>query len=168
MKKPLLEKLIQEIAMFDMAAAFTLHCRKDNEDYRDNNKLTVAMVWHETPEGHEWWDAINDKLEARREKYHPHRDLMIEYANDKTIEIEYLRSDGSWRKCEGLPSFHHDDKYRKKPKATKKVIEYRLYLDPENEINILERQDIIKPAPAHFKQWLGDWQKVEIEVEKND
>ena len=162
MKKPLLEKLIQEIAMFDMVAAFTLYCRVGIEDYRDNNKLTVAMVWHETPEGHKWWDAINDKLEARRKNYHPHRDLMIECANDKTIEIEYLRSDGSWRKCVGLPSFNHDDKYRKKPKVTKKVIEYRIYLDKENEIIMVERQDMIKPA--HFKQWLGDWQKVEIEV----
>ena len=165
MSKPLLEKLIQEIAMFDMAAAFTLHCRKDNEDYRDNNKLTVAMVWRETPEGHKWWDAINDKLQARRNNYHPHRDLMIEYANDKTIEIEYLRSDGSWRKCEGLPSFHHDDKYRKKPKVTKKAIEYRIYLDKENEIHMMDRKSSL---PGHFKKWLGDWQKVEIEVEENE
>ena len=161
MKKPLLEKLIQEIAMFDMAAAFTLHCRKDNEDYRDNNKLTVAMVWHETPEGHEHWDAINDRLLERRNNYHPHRDLMIEYANDKTIEIEYLRSDGSWRKCEGLPSFHHDDKYRKKPKATKKVIEYRLYLDPENEIHMIDGKGSL---PGHFKQWIEEWKQIEIEV----
>ena len=161
MSKPLLEKLIQEIAMFDMVAAFTLYCRVGIEDYRDNNKLTVAMVWHETPEGHKYWDAINDKLEDRRKKHHPHRDLMIEYANDKTIEIEYLRSDGSWRKCVGLPSFHHDDKYRKKPKVTKKVIEYRLYLDPENEIHMMDGKSSL---PGHFKQWLGDWQKVEIEV----
>ena len=133
MSKPLLEKLIQEIAMFDMAAAFTLHCRKDNEDYRDNNKLTVAMVWRETPEGHKWWDAINDKLQARRNNYHPHRDLMIEYANDKTIEIEFLadRKD-EWKNIEN-PSFLDNDKYRKKPKVTKKAIEYRIYLDKENE-----------------------------------
>ena len=166
MKKPLLQKLIQEIAMFDMAAAFTLHCRKDNEDYRDNNKLTVAIVWSETPEGHEWWDAINDKLEARRKNYHPHRDLMIEYANDKTIEFEFKRNDGAWRKCEGVPSFFEFYEYRKKPKVTKKVIEYRIYLDTENEIHMIERQDLIHPA--HFKQWLGDWQKVEIDVEQND
>jgi len=165
MSKPLLEKLIQEIAMFDMAAAFTLHCRKDKEDYRDNNKLTVAMVWRETPEGHKWWDAINDKLEARRNNYHPHRDLMIELANDKTIEIEYFRSDGSWRKCEGLPSFHHDDKYRKKPKVTKKIIMYRLYIDHENEMHFIHETD---PLPEHFKKWLGDWQNVEIEVEENN
>ncbi len=164
MKKPELEKLIQEIAMFDIVAAFTLHCRKDKEDYRDNNKLTVAIVWSETPEGHKWWDAINDKLEARRENYHPHRDLMIECANDKTIEIEVC-ANGKWNKC-SEPSFYSDAEYRKKPKVTKKVIEYRLYLDPENEINILEGQDIIEPA--HFKKWLGDWQKVEIEVEEND
>jgi len=162
MSKPLLDKLIQEIAMFDMVAAFTLYCRVGIEDYKDKDDLDGVMVWRETPEGYEHWDAINDKLEARRKNYHPHRDLMIEYANDKTIEIEYLRSDGSWRKCVGLPSFNHDDKYRKKPKVTKKAIEYRIYLDKENEIHMIERQDLIHPA--HFKQWLGDWQKVEIEV----
>ena len=160
MSKPLLEKLIQEIAMFDMVAAFTLYCRVGIEDYRDNNKLTVAMVWSETPEGHEWWDAINDKLEARRKNYHPHRDLMIEYANDKTIEIEVC-ANGKWNKC-SEPSFYSDAEYRKKPKVTKKVIEYRIYLDKENEIHMIERQDLIHPA--HFKQWHGDWQKVEIEV----
>ena len=162
MSKPLLEKLIQEIAMFDMVAAFTLYCRVGIEDYKDKDDLSEVMEWSETPEGYKHWDIIFYELQARRNNYHPHRDLMIEYANDKTIEIEYLRSDGSWRKCVGLPSFNHDDKYRKKPKVTKKVIEYRIYLDKENEIIMVERQDMIKPA--HFKQWLGDWQKVEIEV----
>jgi hypothetical protein len=162
MKKPLLEKLIQEIAMFDMDAAFTLNCRKDSEDYKDTEKLTNVMAWRKTPEGYKHWEKINDKLEARRINYHPHRDLMIEYANDKTIEIEYLRGDGSWRKCVGLPSFHPNDKYRKKPKVTKKVIEYRIYLDTENEIHMVDEWE---EYPDHHKQWLGDWQKVEIEVE---
>ena len=166
MSKPKLEKLIQEISMFDMVAAFTLYCRVGIEDYKDKDDLSEVMEWSETPEGYKHWDIIFYKLQARRNNYHPHRDLMIEYANDKTIEIEYLRSDGSWRKCVGLPSFHHDDKYRKKPKVTKKVIEYRLYLDPENEIIMVKRQDMIKPA--NFKGWLGGWQKVEIEVEEND
>ena len=90
MSKPLLEKLIQEIAMFDMAAAFTLHCRKDNEEYIDRDNLDCVMSWRQTPEDYEHWNAINDKLEARRNNYHPHRDLMIELANDKTIEIEFI------------------------------------------------------------------------------
>jgi len=162
MSKPLLQKLIQEIAMFDMVAAFTLYCRAGIEDYKDKDDLDCVMSWRQTPEGYKYWESIDKQLAARRNNYHPHRDLMIEYANDNTIEIEYLRSDGSWRKCVGLPSFNHDDKYRKKPKVTKKVIEYRIYLDKENEIIMVERQDMIKPA--HFKQWLGDWQKVEIEV----
>lgn len=166
MSKPLLEKLIQEIAMFDMVAAFTLYCRVGIEDYKDKDDLAEVMGWSDTPEGYKHWDIIFYKLQARRNNYHPHRDLMIEYANDKTIEIEYLRDDGSWRKCVGLPSFHHDDKYRKKPNVTKKVIEYRIYLDTENEIVMLERQDIIKLV--NFKQWLGDWQKIEVEVEQND
>ena len=165
MSKPLLEKLIQEIAMFYMDVAFTLYCRMGNEGYKDKDNLDNAMSWRETPEGYEYWHKINEKLEARRKKYHPHRDLMIEYANDKTIEIEYLRSDGSWRKCEGLPSFHRDDKYRKKPKATKKVIEYRIYLDKEDEIHMMDRKSSL---PGHFKEWRGDWQKVEIDVEQND
>jgi hypothetical protein len=164
MKKPLLEKLIQEIAMFDMDAAYKLHRRKDK--YNDNTGLQGVMVWEGTIEQHAYWSDINKQLAARRKNYHPHRDLMIEYANDKTIEIEYLRSDGSWRKCEGLPSFHHDDKYRKKPNVTKKTIECRIYLDTHGEINIVERDAALNIS--HFKQWHGDWQKVEIEVEQND
>ena len=175
MSKPLLEKLIQEIAMFDMVAAFTLHNRKHNEEYKDKDNLDCVMSWRQTPEGHEWWDAINDKLEARREKYHPHRDLMIEYANDKTIEIETFMSE-RWVECKE-PAFYQDVKYRKKPKVTKKVIEYRIYLDKENEIHMIERldkeneihmMDSKSSLPGHFKQWLGDWQKVEIEVEENN
>ena len=148
MKKPKLQKLIQEIAMFDMVAAFTLYCRVGIEDYRDNNKLTVAMVWSETPEGHEWWDAINDKLEARRKNYHPHRDLMIEYANDKTIKIETFMSE-RWVECKE-PAFYQDVKYRKKPNVTKKTIECRPYLDTHGEINIVERDAALNIS--HFKQ----------------
>jgi len=165
MSKPKLEKLIQEIAMFDMVAAFTLYCRVGIEDYKDKDDLSEVMGWSDTPEGYKHWDIIFYELQARRNNYHPHRDLMIEYANDKTIEIEFLKSDGSWRKCAMYPSFNHNDKYRKKPKATKKVIEYRLYLDPENEIHMIDGKGSL---PGHFKEWLGDWQKVEIEVEEND
>lgn len=145
MKKPLLEKLIQEIAMFDMHAAFTLYCRRGSEDYRDKYDLSEVMGWSDTPEGYKHWDIIFYKLQARRNNYHPHRDLMIEYANDKTIEIDFLVNDGKWVRV-NEPSFFQKYKYRKKPNVTKKVVEYRIYLDKENEINILERQDIIKPA----------------------
>ena len=164
MKKPLLEKLIQEIAMFDMDAACKLHKRKDNcNDFNDN--LKGVMVFRDTPEGLDYWLDIHHKLESRRKNYHPHRDLMIEYANDKTIEFEYLKVDGSWNKCAGYPSFNIKDKYRKKPKLVKKVIEYRIYLDTENEIHMIENKDT---ETKHFLKWLGEWQKVEIEVEEND
>jgi len=165
MRKPRLEKLIQEIAMFDMAAAFTLHCRKDNEDYYDEDNLDCVMSWRQTPEGYKHWESIDKQLAARRKNYHPHRDSMIEYANDRNSEIEYLKNDGSWEKCEGFPSFFEHDKYRKKPKLVKKVIEYRIYLDTEKEIHIIENKDTETP---HFLKWLGDWQKIEIEVEQND
>jgi len=165
MSKPLLEKLIQEIAMFDMVAAFTLYCRVGIEDYKDKDDLAEVMGWSDTPEGYKHWDIIFYKLQARRNNYHPHRDLMLEYANDKTIEIEYLKSDGSWRKCVCLPSFNHNDKYRKKPKVTKKVVEYRIYLDKKNNIKTNYGKD---PLPLNFEKWLGDWQKIEIEVEDND
>ena len=165
MKKPKLEKLIQEIAMFDMVAAFTLYCRVGIADYKDKDDLYCLMDWSETPEGYEHWGAINTKLIDRRKNYHPHRDLMIEYANDKTIEIEFLadRKD-EWKNIEN-PSFLDNEKYRKKPKVTKKVIEYRIYLDKENKIKTSYGTN---PLPLNFKQWLGDWQKVEIEVEEND
>jgi len=166
MSKPKLEKLIQEIAMFDMHAAFTLYCRRGSEDHKDKDDLSEVMSWRQTPEGYKHWESIDKQLAARRRNYHPHRDLMIEYANDKTIEIEYLRSDGSWRKCDGLPSFHHDDKYRKKPNVTKKVIECKIYLDTQGGVNIIERNSTL--SNDNFKRWIGDWQKIEIEVEDND
>ena len=163
MSKPLLEKLIQEIAMFDMVAAFTLYCRVGIEDYKDKDNLDNAMSWRETPEGYEHWYAINRKLRARRKNYHPHRDLMIELANDKDACIQILRAD-VWEdiKC---PGFLLSNEYRKKPKVTKKIIMYRLYIDHENEMHFIHETD---PLPEHFKKWLGDWQKVEIDVEQND
>ena len=165
MRKPLLEKLIQEIAIFDMDAAYKLHQRKDNNYYEDKDSLDAVMSWLETKEGFDYWSDISDRLEARSKNYHPHRDVMIEYANDKTIECEFKRNDGTWRKCEGVPSFFEFYEYRKKPKVGKKVIECRIYLDKENKINIIENKDTL---PPHFLKWLGDWQKVEIEVEEND
>ena len=166
MRKPLLEKLIQEIAMFDMDAACKLHQRKDNEDYKDKDDLSEVMGWSDTPEGYKHWDIIFYKLQARRKNYHPHRDLMIELANDKTIEIEYLKDDGSWAEYDGMPLFFKFKTYRKKQKLVKKVIECRLYLTTDNEACVL--QSIRRAPEDNFKQWLGDWQKVEIEVEQND
>lgn len=163
MKKPLLEKLIQEIAMFDMDVACKLHQRKDNEDYGDKDYLDNVMPWRETREGYDYWHEINKKLESRRKNYHPHRDLMIEYANDKTTGIETFMSE-RWVECKE-PSFYKDVKYRKKPKVTKKTINYRIYLNNKNEIHSV---DELNPLPSHLKQWLGDWQKAEIEVEQND
>ena len=159
MKKRRLEKLIQEIAMFDMDAACKLHQRKDNEDYEDKDNLRFVINWDVTKEGFYYWEDVNDRLEARRKNYHPHRDLMIEYANDKTIEIEFLgdRKD-EWKNIEN-PSFLDNEKYRKKPKVTKKVIEYRIYLDKKNKIHMIENKDTL---PPHFLKWIGDWQKVEI------
>ena len=163
MKKPKLEKLIQEIAMFDMVAAFTLYCRVGIGDYEDKYDLSEVMEWSETPEGYEHWGAINTKLRARRKKYHPHRDLMIELANDKDACIQIRRAD-MWEdiKC---PGFLLSNEYRKKPNVTKKVVEYRIYLDKKNNIKTNYGKD---PLPLNFEKWLGDWQKVEIEVEEND
>ena len=166
MKKPLLEKLIQEIAMFDMDAAYKLHQRKDNQDYEDKDSLDTVMHWRETEEGFDYWSDICDKLEERSKNYHPHRDVMIELANDKTIGIEYLKDDGLWAEYDGMPLFFKFKRYRKKPKVTKKVIEYRIYLDKKNKIHMIERHDLVNPS--NFKKWFSDWQKVEIEVKEND
>jgi hypothetical protein len=151
--------------MFDMDAACKLHVRKHLEEYEDKDNLCNVMVWRRTPEGYRHWEKISDKLIDRRENYHPHRDVMIELANDKTIEIESMKDDGSWAEYHGMPLFFKFKKYRKKPKMTKKVIEYRIYLDKENKIKTSYGTN---PLPLNFKQWLGDWQKVEIEVEENN
>ena len=163
MKKPLLQKLIQEIAMFDMDAACKLHMRKDNEDYEDKDNLRFVIDWNGTKEGFDYWHDVNDKLEARRKNYHPHRDLMIEYANDKSVVMQNYYEQ-QW--CDiSEPAFFVDQKYRKKPKVTKKFIEYRIYLDKENQIKTSYGTNQLQ---LNLKEWLGDWQKVEIEVEEND
>ena len=166
MSKPKLERLIKEIAMFDMDAACKLHQRKDNEEYEDKDNLDNVMPWRETKEGFDYWSDISDRLEARRKNYHPHRDVMIELANDKTIEIEYLKDDGSWAEYDGMPLFFKFKTYRKKQKLVKKVIECRIYLTTDNEACVLQSRH--RAPEDNFKQWLGDWQKVEIEVQEND
>ena len=159
MKKPLLEKLIQEISMFDIDAAYKLHQRKDNKDYEDKNNLRFVIDWDGTKEGFDYWNDVNDRLEARRKNYHPHRDLMIEYANDKSVVTQNYYEQ-QW--CDmSEPAFFISQQYRKKPKLVKKVIEYRIYLDTENKIHMIENKDTL---PLHFLKWLGEWQKVEIEV----
>ena len=163
MRKPLLEKLIQEIAMFDMDASCNLHNNKNDQYYNDSDNLDKVMNFSRTVSGNEYWRDISNKLEARRKNYHPHRDLMIEYANDKNIEIQVSIND-KWEDIDS-PLFFDDRKCRKKPKVSKKVIEYRIYLDKKNKIHMIENKDTL---PPHLKQWLGDWQKVEIEVKEND
>lgn len=58
---------------------------------------------------------------------HVHADLMIEYANDPSIEIEY-ESLGVWSSINN-PSFAPERNYRKKPLKTKREKEREAFVD---------------------------------------
>lgn len=58
---------------------------------------------------------------------HPHADLMIAYANDMSLEIQYkLKSYGVWYSTK-TPCFDPNNEYRIKPKSTTKY--QVLYMD---------------------------------------
>ena len=58
-----------------------------------------------------------------------------------------------------------NDFYKKGKKDAEKRGNKIFWERAENEIHMMDSKSSL---PGHFKQWLGDWQKVEIEVEENN
>ena len=101
-----------------------------------------------------YW-VIVEKIPEQESKKHRWHDLMIEFANDKTLRFECRDpSTGSWFDAADNPSFFEDFEYRKKP--TKKTVRFRNFIDTEGYPGI-SMNDFIPD-----NKWLGDWQEVEI------
>ena len=100
---------------------------------------------------------IVEKIPEQESKKHRWHDLMIEFANDKTLRFECRDpSTGSWHDAVNTPRFHEDIEYRKKP--TKKTVRFRNYFDETNCNVYVAYEHTIPDNP----KWLGDWQEIEI------
>ena len=103
-----------------------------------------------------YW-IIVEKIPETESKKHRWHDLMIEFANDKTIKIEYFNTkDKSWENAPKNPAFYECVEYRKK--QTKKTVRFRNYMYIDDDFVFTTQIDLDKDGII----WLGDWHEVEI------
>lgn len=104
----------------------------------------------------EYW-IIVEKIPEQESKKHRWHDFMIEFANDKTLKFQYKHPlDTEWIDVSDNLAFYEYLEYRKKP--TKKIVRFRNYLKEDGYVGVV---DIKSNAPG-FKEWIGDWQEIEI------
>lgn len=157
-----LDRLIKEIADFDIDAAYSLYVNNallnDSDDLDEAiSKLGIRIL----PESKSKWCEIKRELEERRKKYHKHRDLMIQLANDKTTNIQFLNSYGFWEDTGNATynnvAFYGDKQYRIHPPV--RYLCYRLYFDSNNIMKVWNNKRI---DPADLLEWYGDWVETDI------
>ena len=73
----------------------------------------------------------------------------------KGSELQYRSDDGSWYDC------GHAE-YRLKPKT--KIVRFRNFLNIDGNARITTKEST--ENEAFFYKWIGDWQKVEVEIEQ--
>lgn len=126
------------------------------------NKNDVLTAHHNF--NNEW--PVVEKIPEQESKKHRWHDLMIEFANDKTLRFEYLdKLNNIWHDTSDNPPFLENVEYRKK--QTKKTIKFRNYkffnVYEETKIAVHYSGDDMEPEKlARFIEWAGDWQVVEI------
>lgn len=101
-------------------------------------------------------DGILIRVDRVNQKRHKHADLMIAYANDMTLKIQY--KDGNMWFDIGDPAFHKNIEYRIKPKN--KTVRFRNYLAYGDEVYVSFDESDTKNNG--FIKWIGDWQELEI------
>lgn len=97
------------------------------------------------------------ELPSHNTKRRKHADLIHAWADG--AEIQYQKANGSWD-CvfENRPVWSDCDIYRIKPKT--KIVRFRNFLHSIGGIMATD-EDVSKAD--FFKEWIGDWQEVEIE-----
>lgn len=146
-----LDRLIKEIADFDIDAAYSLYVNNallnDSDDLDEAiSKLGIRLL----PEGKSKWNEIKRELKERRKKYHKYRDLIIQLANDKSAKIHFLNSHGFWEDIS-------DKQYMILPPV--RYLCYRLYFDSNNIMKVWNNKRI---DPADLLEWYGDWVETDI------
>lgn len=148
-----LDRLIKEIADFDIDAAYSLYVNNtllnDSDDLDEAmSKLGIRIL----PEGKSKWNEIKRELEERRKKYHKYLDLIIQLANDhKSTNIQFLNSYGFGEDI-------GDKQYRIHPPVVRYLC-YRLYFDSNNMMKVWNNKQI---DPADLLEWYGDWVETDI------
>lgn len=154
-----LDRLIKEIADFNTSAAYILYANNtilyDSDDFDEAmSKLGIKVLLEVKSK----WSEVKAELESRRKKYHKHRDLMIQLANDKGTRIQFLNSSGSWQTISNA-CFLDDIQYRVAEEPPISYLSYRLYFDNNNLLNAWTNKNI---DPANLYEWHGDWVKTDI------
>lgn len=103
---------------------------------------------------------FSEGLNAENQNRRKHADLIHAWAEG--AEIQFVMPDGSWRDVSGNPLWEKKSQYRIKPKT--KTVRFRNGITKQGEVVTYQygRSIDIEQSP-HFKQWLEDWQEVEIE-----
>lgn len=86
---------------------------------------------------------------------HKHADLIHAWADGAEIQVKLDNS--TWGDCIGNdPAWSTGSEYRIKPKT--KTVRFRNYIDAEGEVCVTTCED----KPFYFREWIGDWQEVEV------
>ena len=94
---------------------------------------------------------------AENQNRRKHADLIHAWAEG--AEIQFQRNDGTWEDVQSNnPVWNVKDTYRIKPKT--KTIRFRAGITKKGDVITYQYGRSLVP---NFKQWLGDWQEVEIE-----
>lgn len=131
-----------------------------------DKKINLYSYWviiKKIPEQEQSIDEISGKifaegLNAPNPNRRKHADLIHAWAEGAEIQALFA---GGWSDCI-KPQFEDHIKYRIKPKT--KTVRFRTGITKQGDVITYQygRSLDIEQSP-NFKQWLGDWQKVEIE-----
>ena len=73
--------------------------------------------------------------------------------SNEELKLQFKNGDGEWI------DLISDYEYRIKPKA--RIIRFRNWLSTDGYVYASQQEDTYKEK--YFKEWLGDWQEVEVE-----
>ena len=106
----------------------------EGEHYLRYGKVLIAQ----SENGSEW--AIVEKIPEQEQ-------------SNEELKLQFKNGDGEWI------DLISDYEYRIKPKA--RIIRFRNWLSTDGYVYASQQEDTYKEK--YFKEWLGDWQEVEIE-----
>ena len=112
-------------------------CPKRGEHYLEHGKVRTAEYDYETE-----WPMVEKIPEQEQPK--------------EKLELQFKNSNGEWI------DIVSDYEYRIKPKT--KTVRFRNWLSADGYVYATQQKDVYKEK--YFKEWLGDWQ--EVEIEEND